>query len=171
MEEERRKIYIVVAVIGLVAVLFSCIFGAMAGGVAGFLTGQRQGEIAAQRTLEGSVGSMPWVEEAPWPQPRPDVEGALVVEVVADTPAAEAGLQAGDIITAIDHTPIDANHDLADIVQQYQPGDRVTIHFLRRNAAESVRVELGTDPDNARQPYLGVYFRALTGPDSGAPND
>lgn len=169
--EERRNIYIVVAVIGLVAVLFGCIAGAVAGGVAGFWTGQRQGEIAAQRALAGSVESMPWMEEMPWSGPRFDIEGALIVDVVAGTPADEAGLQEGDVLTAIDRTPIDANHDLADIFQQYRPGDRVTVRFLRGDVEDSVRVELGTNPDNARQPYLGVYYQALSGPQFGAPDD
>lgn len=165
--EEKRKIYIIVALIGLVAALFGCIVGAATGGMAGFLIGQRQAETTTQRDME----DMPWMEQMPWFQPRQGVEGALVVDVVAGTPADEAGLQEGDIITAIDRTPIDANHELADVVQQYQPGDRMTVHFLRNNAEQSVRVELGTNPDTASQPYLGIYYQMLSGPDFGAPND
>ena len=183
MEEERRKIYTVVAIVGLVAVLFSCAAGAFAGGVAGFLIGREQGEVAAQRVLEEGLGAMPFhmEEPMPWPEdpsmPRPmperptQVAGALVVEVMAGTPADRAGLQVRDVITAIDRTPIDAQHALADVLRQYRPGDLITVHFVRGDAEQSVQLELAAHPNNAQQPYLGVLHQMRTSPRFGAPND
>jgi putative serine protease PepD len=164
---ERRKTYVIVAAISLVALLLGCILGAAAGGVAGFLIGRHRGETTIQR----GMGDMPWMEQMPGAQPRFGVEGALVVTLVPGTPAANAGLQEGDIITAIDRTSIDDSHNLTDVIQQYQPGDRVTVQFLRNGAEQTVRVELGTNPDNAGQPYLGIYYRTLSGMNLNAPND
>lgn len=181
MEEERRKIYTVVAIVGLVAVLFSCAVGAFAGGVAGFLIGQEQGEVAAHRVMEDEMRDMPFHMEVPMPAPedmpkaqRPmdvNVVGALVVKLMAGTPAERAGLQVRDVITAIDRTPIDAQHALDDVLRQYRPGDLITVHFVRGGAEQSVQLELAAHPKDAQQPYLGVYYQMRMGPRFGAPND
>jgi membrane-associated protease RseP (regulator of RpoE activity) len=171
MVVETRKIYTTVAIVALVGLLFSCVAGAVAGGVAGFLVGQRQGRLVAERVVSGSVGAAqqaipvptPGVELHPGPFAAPrqapsDVAGALVVEVVSGTPADQAGLQAGDVIVAIDSTPVNAIHQLPDVIAQYQPGDQVTVHFWRDGRQQAVTVGLGTNPDNSGQAYLGIYF-------------
>ena len=53
--------------------------------------------------------------------------GAQVIEVVADSPASAAGLQADDVITAVDGKALDGEGSLADIIAGYQPGDEVTL--------------------------------------------
>jgi S1-C subfamily serine protease len=101
--------------------------------------------------------------------PPAGTEGTIVVEVIRDTPAYEAGLQAGDIILAIDRMPVDAWHTLPDAIRQYEPGDRITVRFWRAGQIESVRVKLGEHPDNPGQAYLGIYFETLGGPDLERP--
>ena len=81
-------------------------------------------------------------------------------------------MQVGDIIAAVDGTPIDANHRLADVVSQYQPGDRVKIKVWRAGAAKSVTATLGENPQDSTRSYLGVrYADFAEQPDEAEPND
>lgn len=71
-------------------------------------------------------------------------DGALVAEVVADSPAAAAGLLAGDIITAVNGEPVDAERTLRDRLVAYEPEDIVTLDVLRDGEAIQVEVTLGS---------------------------
>jgi S1-C subfamily serine protease len=187
MEAEKQKIYTIVAVVAVFTVVLSCAIGALAGGTAGFIVGKRQASRAAAQALERGLEelqpSLPQVplprqEDQPLPQPGPQDwpfelplgrEGALVVEVFAETPADEAGLRVGDLITAVDRTPVDRNHDLRETITQYEPGDRVTIHIWRTDRKESIRVRLGERPDEAGAPYLGILYNMRVEPDFELP--
>jgi hypothetical protein len=65
------------------------------------------------------------------------------VAVVKDSPAAKAGLKAGDIIVSLDNVELGADKDLAALVQSYQPEDIVTFKFLRGGSVQSVDIKLG----------------------------
>src|SRR5699024_5836225 len=54
-------------------------------------------------------------------------EGAVVAGVYEDTPAAEAGLAAGDTITAIGSTPITDGNSLSEAISDHEPGDTVSL--------------------------------------------
>jgi S1-C subfamily serine protease len=69
--------------------------------------------------------------------------------VVADSPAAKAGLQAGDIITTIDGTALDGSHPLDLVMSTYGPGQTVTLGVLRNGQATTVSVTLGMRPATA----------------------
>ena len=171
MEEERQRIYTVIAIVALVAVILSCAAGALAGGVAGYLTGQRQGEIAAERALGQRGDVIPGFPEMPIPLPEPGDElppseglpsgrvGAVILQVLPGMPAEEAGLRAGDIITAVDQVPVDRNHPLPDVISQYEPGDRVTVTFWREGRQDSLVVRLTENPDAPDRAYLGVRYQ------------
>ena len=62
------------------------------------------------------------------------------------TPAAEAGLQPGDIITSINGTRIDASQTLDDILSNYEPGDQLTLAVLRAGETVQLSVTLGVRP-------------------------
>ena len=72
-------------------------------------------------------------------------EGALINEVLDDSPAATAGLQAGDVITAVDGDVVDARRDLRERLYAYEPGDVVTLDVLRdgENLALEATLEAG----------------------------
>jgi membrane-associated protease RseP (regulator of RpoE activity) len=171
MEDERQRIYTVIAIVALVAVLLSCAAGALAGGVAGYLMGQRQGQIAAERVLGQRGDAIPSFPEMPVPFPEQEEElrpfegapagrvGAVILEVLPGMPAEQAGLREGDIIVAIDRTPIDRNHSLPAVISQYQPGDRVTVTFWRNDGQDSLVVRLTENPDAPGQAYLGVRYQ------------
>ncbi len=171
MEEEKRKIYTVVAVVVVLGLVFSCILGALAGGAAGYLVGRRQARQVARQVIESERPFRPEILETPSippmeppaPIPAPATTGALIVRVILDSPAERAGLRAGDIILAVDRTQINAAHPLDQVIAGYKPGDVVTIRFWRAGREDSVRVTLAEQPQQAGSPYLGIRFRMLTG--------
>lgn len=190
MEEEKKRIYTIVAIVALVGILFSCIVGAVAGGVAGLLVGKRQARVAMERAVEEGLGILeeqyeempiPWQDEYPFQLPDPEdeipmppvvpfeIEGAFIRQVVEGTPADQAGLEPGDIIVGIDRTPIDGNHPLPEVITQYEPGDRITVRFWRADDEHTTRVRLAENPDVPGQAYLGVYFEMITIPELDLP--
>jgi S1-C subfamily serine protease len=68
--------------------------------------------------------------------------------VVAGSPAASAGLQANDIITQVDGTSIDSTHSLTSLLDQYVPGNKVTLTVVRSGKTIKIDVTLGTEPSS-----------------------
>lgn len=73
--------------------------------------------------------------------------GARVVEVVQGTPAAEAGLQEGDIITGVGDRPVADSQSLTAVVREYPEGDTATVHFTRDGQEQSADVTFVSDAD------------------------
>ncbi len=69
--------------------------------------------------------------------------------VVAGSPAANAGIVEGDLITAINDERIDATHPLDDLLAQYRPEERLSLSVLRGGQTLTLPLTLGTRP--ARQ--------------------
>jgi len=86
--------------------------------------------------------------------------GAIIVEVMADSPAEDAGLQEGDVILAVDGQELDAENNLADLIAGYEPGETVTLEIERPDDEEpfEMMVELGQHPDKEGTAYLGVRY-------------
>jgi S1-C subfamily serine protease len=70
-------------------------------------------------------------------------QGAEIANVASGSPAAGAGLQQGDVITAVDGTPVSSPADLAQQVRSHQPGDQVTITYSRGGNSTDAPVQLG----------------------------
>jgi S1-C subfamily serine protease len=70
-------------------------------------------------------------------------QGAQVANVASGSPAAGAGLQPGDVITAVDGTAVSSPADLAQQVRSHQPGDQVTITYSRGGNSTDAPVQLG----------------------------
>jgi 2-alkenal reductase len=73
--------------------------------------------------------------------------GAIVGEVQAGQPAAKAGLQNGDIITAIDGQKLGGDVTLRGMLLQHKPGDTVNLTVLRDGKTQTFDVTLGARPD------------------------
>ncbi|MGI8723253.1 MAG: S1C family serine protease [Geodermatophilaceae bacterium] len=72
--------------------------------------------------------------------------GAMLQRLSADGPAAAAGLQAGDVVTAIDSRQVEAPADLVAAVRSHAPGDTVTLTYTRNGDSSQATVTLGTAP-------------------------
>jgi putative serine protease PepD len=73
--------------------------------------------------------------------------GAQVTRVVSGSPADKAGLQAGDVITAIDGKPITTADDLTARVATYKPGDKATLSVKRSGGStKSLDITFGQRP-------------------------
>ncbi|HET9016582.1 MAG TPA: trypsin-like peptidase domain-containing protein [Thermomicrobiaceae bacterium] len=72
--------------------------------------------------------------------------GAVVLQVAAGSPAAHAGVQVHDIITAIDGTPLDTESALAATLNRHKPGDTVTLAILRGSQILTLKATLGQTP-------------------------
>ncbi|MBV9547634.1 MAG: trypsin-like peptidase domain-containing protein [Chloroflexi bacterium] len=72
--------------------------------------------------------------------------GAVIGAVQPGSPAATAGLQPRDIITAVDGQPLVAESSLAQMLSQHQPGDQVTLSVVRGGQLLQVQVTLGQAP-------------------------
>lgn len=70
-------------------------------------------------------------------------EGALIVEVVADSPADEAGLLADDVVVSVDGVAVAADNTLGEIVAGYEPGDTVTLLVIRDGETLEIEATLG----------------------------
>lgn len=70
-------------------------------------------------------------------------EGALIMEVAEDSPAAEAGLQAGDIVTTVNGDVVDQARTLAERIYAYDPGDTIMLDIIRAGETLQVEVILG----------------------------
>lgn len=69
--------------------------------------------------------------------------GVEIIDVQPESPAAEAGLQAGDVITAINGEEIGAAGSVVSIVQSARVGDPVTLTITREDEEIELEIELG----------------------------
>ncbi len=75
-------------------------------------------------------------------------QGAVIVQVVPGSPAADAGLQTQDVITEIDGTSLTGESTLAQIVQSHKPGDTLDLTVMRGSQTLQVKITLGTMPSS-----------------------
>jgi putative serine protease PepD len=68
--------------------------------------------------------------------------GAAVVEVSEGSPAADAGFEKGDVITAIDGDRIASVTELVATVRAHAPGEKIKVTFERDGETKEVEVTL-----------------------------
>ncbi len=68
--------------------------------------------------------------------------------VISGSPAANAGLQPNDIITKLDGIAINQDNSLTGLLDQYLPGDKVTLTVIRGNKTLQISVTIGSEPSN-----------------------
>jgi putative serine protease PepD len=75
--------------------------------------------------------------------------GADVVVVEPGKPADKAGISEGDVIVGVNGQRVGGSADVARLVQQGKPGDKVKVEVERLGQRQSFDVTLGTRPANA----------------------
>jgi putative serine protease PepD len=79
-------------------------------------------------------------------QPPSNGSGAQIARVTSGSPAAEAGLRAGDVITGFDGRRIESPDDLTSAVSANRPGDKVDVTYVRGGKSTTAKVTLGNRP-------------------------
>ena len=74
-------------------------------------------------------------------------EGALVAEPQANGPAAKAGIQSGDVITAVNGEPVKDARELARTIGGLAPGAAVKLNVLQKGQDKVVNLTLGQLPN------------------------
>ena len=74
--------------------------------------------------------------------------GVYVTKVTANSPASQAGLQQGDIITQVDNVVMDETHSYLNTLYTYKPGDQVTLSVIRNGQKLQIQVTLGEATHN-----------------------
>jgi membrane-associated protease RseP (regulator of RpoE activity) len=80
-----------------------------------------------------------------------DPQGVLITRVLDGSPAAGAGLQADDVITAVDGTSVTSPAELARQIRSHQSGDQVTITYSRGGNSAEAQATLA-DRSSANEP-------------------
>ena len=75
-------------------------------------------------------------------------QGVVIGGVQPGSPAAQAGLQQRDVVTAVDGQQLAGDTALAEAVNAHKPGDTVTLSVTRGGQQTSVQVTLGTLPSS-----------------------
>ncbi|MBA3685681.1 MAG: DegQ family serine endoprotease [Planctomycetes bacterium] len=131
--------------------------------------------IAKGRVVRGYLGVniQPVTTELAKGLKLPDRDGALVGDVVPDSPAAKAGVRAGDVIVAVDQDKVRDPRHLRLRVAQLAPGAKAALTLRRDGAEQKVDLVIGDlkdDGDDAdpqavqperRQSRLGLRLEDL----------
>jgi putative serine protease PepD len=75
--------------------------------------------------------------------------GAQVTTIQAGSPAAQAGLQIGDVITAVNGKAISSTEQFIATVDNYSPGQAITLSAKRGGQVQQFKLTLGTRPGNS----------------------
>jgi len=94
-------------------------------------------------------------------------QGALISDIIADTPAAAADLQRGDLVVAVNGDSVASAGDLRNLVARIQPGTATELTVVRNGQPQQVQVVVGERPRAGAEappapPALGLQLRELT---------
>jgi serine protease Do len=97
-----------------------------------------------------------------------DAKGALVAEVMEDTPAQRGGMERGDIITSFDGKEVETPNELQRIVASTVPEKKVKVKVIRDGKVQTLTVKVGTMPEEITETEkaittdLGLTVQTLT---------
>ena len=81
-------------------------------------------------------------------------EGAMVDQPQPDSPAAKAGIESGDVITAVNNAPVKDSRELARTIGMLAPNTSVKLDILRKGESRTITVTLARMP-NEQQANAG----------------
>jgi serine protease Do len=76
-----------------------------------------------------------------------EANGVLISDVVADSPAAQAGIASGDIIIEFDRKKVDSPQELQKVVAATAPGRAVPLKVWRDKGEKTLEIKIGETPD------------------------
>ncbi len=96
--------------------------------------------------------------------------GAVIVEVIKETPAAAAGLRAGDLVVAFRDRPVVDSRSLQRAIATTTVGDSVKLTVLRREEGRRpVQVKVGAMPDAVAAERVAAEYGFLVRDPEGQP--
>jgi len=95
------------------------------------------------------VGLQPLSAELAQSLAVPGKGGAVVSSTIAGSPAAQAGLQQGDVILTYDKTPVEDYRHVQRLVAETRVGKSVILEILRKKQKLGVTVTIAEVPDDA----------------------
>ena len=139
------------------------------------------GTLASTNGVYAQSGSDHSAQEQPGTIPlppfAPEILGAQIAEIVADSPADQAGLEVGDIIVSVQGSEVGLGADLAQLIGAYEPDDLITLEVIRAGELdlknkdltdeeitakiEEIEVTLGANPNDEETAFLGVRYEPL----------
>lgn len=143
---------------GIGMLVLGLLLGLVTGGFTGYFMARSSHVVLNQNGFQGPLPNQPFRRNPNPNQPQNAATGARVISVEANSPAASAGLQAGDVITAVNNTKIDDNHSLGDLIQTHKPGETIALSVARGSQTLTINVQLGQAPQDANSAYLGIRF-------------
>jgi serine protease Do len=96
--------------------------------------------------------------------------GALVAKVAPGSAADRAGLETGDVVRKFNGRPVADSGELAAMVGEMNPGDRVTLEVWRKGATRELQATLGTAGDGAARKAGLEHPGSLPGPPAAHPD-
>lgn len=90
-------------------------------------------------------------------------KGALVGDVIEDSPAEKAGIHRGDVIIEYEGKKIDEPYQLRNMVANTAPGKEVELKIIRENKTKTVKVTISELPVEMQKPSKGEYNNLLKG--------
>jgi membrane-associated protease RseP (regulator of RpoE activity) len=186
MSSKLKKWYVVLGLTlgGLAVCVLLLTGGGLIGGAVGYAAARRGRALDLPGPWRQMLPQIPEAQEAPdlspqVPQPRQALPqtllesfsgqlwAAVVVDVDAEAPAGEAGLEAGDLIFAVDDKAMNQERDLRALIGSHQPGDEVTVTLVRPgDDPELMDLEVtlgtGTNEEGEEVARLGLEYRSVS---------
>lgn len=75
---------------------------------------------------------------------------AFANDAAGQSPAQQAGLQTGDVITAVNGQAVSSSNDLSSALLSQKPGTKVTLTVVRGSSTQTISVTLGERPTNTQ---------------------
>jgi putative serine protease PepD len=134
----------------------------------GFAIPVDQAKRVAQEIMQNGTATKPvlGVQGGETPSSA-NQDGAQIAAVQAGSPAAQAGLAVGDVVTKVGDARVEDFSDLVARIGSYAPGQQVTLTVGSGGAQRAVTVTLGSQPDQAASTSTGGESNS---PFGGLPN-
>jgi putative serine protease PepD len=110
----------------------------------GFAVPSNTISTVASKLVNGQTVQHPYL--GVFVQPPANRSGAEVAQVKSGSPAADAGLKAGDVITSFGGETIQSPDDLTAAVAAKAPGSKVSVTYIRKGTTKTTQVTIGTRP-------------------------
>lgn len=144
----RKPLVIALLVVALMIVVPAAVLG-------GFALAERGSDgSASASSASSSGGPTPWLgvsianlnSRLADQMDLAQETGVVVLHVIADSPADDAGLQSGDTFVSIDGATVDGVKDVAQAVKDASPGDVLALEVQRDGSAQGVSATIGEHP-------------------------